>query len=66
MSLPKTKTAALARQYTREAIEILVDILHDRKASQTVRDAALRSLVAHGWIKPATRPDAPDAASKLH
>lgn len=57
---------ALARRFTREAIEILVDVLRNRKASQTARNAALRSLVARGWIKPTMRPDAENSASKLH
>jgi hypothetical protein len=57
---------ALARRFTREAIEILVDILRDRKASQTVRNAALQSLVAHGWIKSPTGPDTQNSVSKLH
>ena len=61
-----SEDVALARRFTREAIEILVDILRNRKASQTARNAALQSLVAHGWIKPATRPDAQNSASKLH
>ena len=54
---------ALARLFTREAIEILINILRDRKVPKTLRNEAARSLIAHGVIEPARRPD---DATKLH
>jgi len=57
--------AELARRYTREAIEILVDILRDRTASRTARTAAAESLIARGWIESPTRPDDQNSPSRL-
>ena len=58
--------AALARRYTREAIEILIDILRDRKASRTARNAAAESLIARGFIKSPARPDDRNSPSTPH
>lgn len=63
MTKPRGKIAALARQYTLEMMEILTEILRDPKAPRGARNAAARSLIGRGWIKPATRPD---ERTKLH
>ncbi len=51
--------ATLARRYTLEMMEILMEILRDRTAPISARNAAARSLIARGWIKSPKGPDAP-------
>lgn len=51
--------ATLARRYTLEMMETLMEILRDREAPMSARNAAARSLIARGWIKSPKEPDAP-------
>ena len=57
--LTPAEERALARQYTLEAYETLLEIVRMPDASPTVRDQALRSLIARGWVAPEARPDDP-------
>ena len=57
--LSPAEEKALARQYTLQAYETLLEIVRMPDASQTVRDDALRSLIARGWVSPEARPDDP-------
>jgi HEAT repeat protein len=68
MAKPRGATAALARRYTREAIETLIEILRDLDAPPSARNAAARSLLARGLIKSPTSPDDPrqNSASRLN
>ena len=56
---------SLARRYTLEAIETLIEILRKPDAPASVRNAAAEILIARGWIKPPTRPDDPMRPSRL-
>jgi len=49
--LPSDDEAALARQYTLEMIEILIEILRDRNAPDEVRRAAEQVLIERGFIR---------------
>jgi hypothetical protein len=65
MAKPRGATAALARRYTREAFEILIEILRDPDTPPSARNAAAQSLLARGWIKSPTRPDDPTRPCRL-
>ena len=57
--LTTAQERALAQQYTLQAYETLLEIVRMPDVSQSVRDEALRSLIARGWIAPEARPDDP-------
>jgi len=59
MALPQGKEAALARLFTRQAVETLTEIMRDPNVPQYLRDEAARSLMARGLMAPALRPDDP-------
>jgi hypothetical protein len=56
---PKTSGPArqLARIYTVEAIETLVEIMRDNAANHTARVTAAQSLLDRGWGKPSQQLD---------
>jgi hypothetical protein len=61
--LSSAELKALARRHVRQAYETIVEIVRMAEAPPRVRDKAIKTLIARGWVKPATRPDDP---TKLH
>jgi hypothetical protein len=59
MVIPEGGEAALARLFTRQAVETLTEILRNRDLPQYLRDEAARSLIDHGLMEPAVSPGDP-------
>jgi hypothetical protein len=56
MAKPRGDEAALARQHTLTAIEVMMQILRDPETPPEVRSAAEQALIARGFIR---LPDGP-------
>jgi HEAT repeat protein len=61
--LPSDDEAALARQHTLEAIEVLEQILRDQNALDEVRRAAEQVLIERGFVR---LPEGPMRPCRVH